>query len=173
MNGQPFSFHDELYSAFPRALSDENGVPHKSAKCHWTGKLKSRYACNPLVFSNSVSNEFSPKAVVIDAMFLINTKPLRNTKTISQYTKLLFTRFINEHFNSGIIETHVLDKPVRVQFNPKQFEQQRRDSKNTNHTHKMFDSDCKIDIPWQEILGCRICKYRLVECIGCCFFTQK
>ena len=102
-------------------------MPHKSAKSHWTGKLKSRYASyNPLFFSNSISNEFCPKAVVIDAMFLINTKPLRNTKTISQYTKLLFSRFINEHFSCGIIEIHVvLDKPFRVQFNPKQFEQQR------------------------------------------------
>ena len=72
------------YSVFPRALSDENGVPHKSAKSHCTDKLKSRYASsNPLVFSNSISNEFSPQAVVIDAMFLINTKPLQNTKTIS------------------------------------------------------------------------------------------
>ena len=36
----------------------------------------------------------------------------------------------------------------------------------------MFDSDCKIDMPRQEILGCRICKYRLVECIGCCFLQE-
>ena len=90
-------------------------MPHKSAKSHWTGKLKSRYASyNPLVFSNSISNKFCPKAVVIDAMFLINTKPLRNTKIISQDTKLLFSRFINEHFSCGIIEIHVvLDKPFR------------------------------------------------------------
>ena len=174
-NNQAFSFDDDVYSVFPRALCDENGTPHKSSKSHWNDKLKHRYAsANPPVFSNSITSEFVPQVVIIDAMFLINTKPLRNTKTVSQYTKLLFARFLQEHFNCGVSEIHlVFDKPERAEFNPKQFEQERRDGIATNHTHKTFESDCNLDKPWQEILKCRTCKYSLVKSIGQCLLKKS
>ena len=174
-NNQQFSFTDEIYSIYPRALSDQNGIPHKSAKSHWNEKLKTRYATyKQEVFSSSIPSELTPQAVVIDAMFLINTKPLHNTKTIPQYTKLLFARFIQEHFKRGVSEVHVVfDKPIQIQFNPKKFEHEQRDLVVTNHTHRKFESNFNIDISWSELIGCRACKYNLVQSIGQCFLRES
>ncbi len=61
-------------------------------------------------------------------MFLINTRPLRRTKTIAEYAQLLFNRFVLEHFQAGAREVHLLfDKPSSQEFNPKAFEHTRRD----------------------------------------------
>jgi len=71
-----------------------------------------------------------PDAVVIDAMFMINTRPLRRTTTIPEYGKLLF-HYILEHFRLGTSEVHlVFDNPSTQMFNPKQFEQVRRHNNN-------------------------------------------
>lgn len=73
---EPFT-EQEQYSIYPRALADENGIPTKSSKCTWTNKLKSRYNDHILkVFSTSLDS-----VVILDAMFLINTKP---SKSIGQ-----------------------------------------------------------------------------------------
>ena len=42
MKFDPGNEHEQ-YSVFPSALSDENGVPHKAPKSHWTNKLQVRY----------------------------------------------------------------------------------------------------------------------------------
>ena len=133
-------FYKEQYSIYPWALSNECGIPHKSPKSHWTDKLKSRYASTtPIVFSNTITTEYIPQAAIIDAMFLMNTRPLRSTKTVSNYTKLLFTRFIKEHFNCSVLEVHVIfDKPKRREFNPKLFEHARRDNNKSIVLHYIF-----------------------------------
>ena len=80
----------------------KNGIPHKSAKSQWNNELKTRYSsCKPEVFICFIESDLEPQAVVIDTMFLLNTKPLLGTKTIQQYTKLLFVRFIQEHLKCG------------------------------------------------------------------------
>lgn len=108
-NNYDFSLNDEMYSIYPRALSDENGTPHKSAKSHWNDKLRSCFATyKPEVFSNVIASSLVPEAVVLDAMFLIITKPLRNNKTVPQFTKQLFVRFIQEHLRCGVSEVHIV-----------------------------------------------------------------
>lgn len=66
---------EEQYSVFPRALADENGNPHKSSKSNWSDKLTSRYeSADPPVFISYLP--FIPQVVIIDAMFMLNTRPL-------------------------------------------------------------------------------------------------
>jgi hypothetical protein len=90
--GNSFSPEKEQYSLYPRALADENGLPHKSAKSQWTEKLQKRYDKTlPAVFSNQLLIEWLPQTVIIDAMFVINTKPLRNTQRQSVRYSVIFT----------------------------------------------------------------------------------
>ena len=72
------------YSIYPRALADENSNPHKSPKSNWTNKLKMKYESKFIqVFATELSS--APELVIIDAMFIMNTKPLRNIRSIVDY----------------------------------------------------------------------------------------
>ena len=84
-------------------------------------KLQSHYeSAEPPVFVNTIP--WLPQAVIIDAMFLIITKPLRRNKTISEYAKFLFNQFVLKHFKTGTKEVHLIfDYPSKWKFNPKQF----------------------------------------------------
>lgn len=171
--GNSFNSEEEQYSIYPRALASESGIPHKGSKAKWTDKLQTRY-CNsiPSVFCNALRSEWVPQVVVIDAMFIINTKPLRNTKKVSDYAKLLYTRFVKEHFTFGVVEVHIIfDRQNTEYFNPKIFEQSRRDLKATDdHIHQNFDCSSNVPIGWRETLDCRTCKYSLIKAIGLSFF---
>ena len=122
----PYKSCDEQYSILPRALADEDGNPHKSSKSSWSDKLAKRYECaNPSVFMSSLLH--IPQVVIIDAMFMLNTRPLRQTKTIIEYTILLFNQFVIQYYKTGVKEVHLIfDKPGRQNFNPKQFEHNKR-----------------------------------------------
>ena len=48
-----------------------------------------------------------PQTVIIDAMFMINTKPLRRTMTIADYGKLVFYQHALQHYRSGTSEVHL------------------------------------------------------------------
>ena len=118
-NTQPDAFDNDQFSLLPRAIVDEEGYPHKGTKSHWTDKLHNRYkAAKPTVFMNFPL--WTPQVVLIDAMFLINIRPLRRTKTISDHTSLLFNQVVVPYYKSG---THLIfDKPGRQVFNPKLFD---------------------------------------------------
>ena len=49
-----------------------------------------------------------PQVAIVDAMFMVNTRPLRRTKTIMQYTRVLFDQFALEHFRAGVQEVHLM-----------------------------------------------------------------
>uniref|UniRef100_A0A1X7U8W2 Uncharacterized protein n=1 Tax=Amphimedon queenslandica TaxID=400682 RepID=A0A1X7U8W2_AMPQE len=166
----------QQYSIYPRALCDDSGIPHKSAKCSWTTKLLTRYQnVMPKVAANDIPTEWTPQCVVIDAMFMIHAKPLRSTKTIEDYTKQLFNRFIKEYFSCGVNEIHVIfDKATDSHFNPKVYEQKRRDcskSSSSHHQHLSFEfSKFLPTTTWQCILECRTCKEHLIKGIGLTFY---
>ena len=73
-----------------------------------------------------------------------------------------------QHFNASVSEVHlVFDKPGREQFNPKQFEQSRRDKQmSTNHLHTTFAPNSRTPNGWQEVINCRECKQSIIEAIG-------
>lgn len=119
---------------------------------------------------HSLPLDWIPQTVIVDAMFLINTKPLRRTKNITAYSHLLFNRFVLDHYMAGVEEVHLLfDMPCKRPFNPKQFEQGRRDvksrSKSTHH-HLQFTPDTPIPPNWCQYIECRQCKCSIVEAIG-------
>ena len=88
------------YSEWPRALADEEGNPHKGNKSAWTTKLVSRYqsADAPILVSHL---PFVPHTVIVDAMFLLNTRPLRQTNMQSSFLISLFyntSRLVHQRF---------------------------------------------------------------------------
>ena len=115
--GKSYDAAIEQYSLLPRAIADLNGLPHKGNKSNWTNKLESRYTVpeyNPL----NESLKWNPDIVVIDAMFLINTTPLRQHKTIAQYAHLLLRQFLIPYYIKGSNEIHLIfDHPKPSQFN--------------------------------------------------------
>ena len=99
---------EEQYSELPRALSDEAG-PHRGSKSKWINQLLSRYQmADPLVFM-SITPSIWP-VVIIDAMFIINTKPLHQTKTFTVMHIFCLTNM----FSAGTLEVYLIfDKPNR------------------------------------------------------------
>ena len=161
---------DEQYSVLPslRAISDEEGNPHKGQKSGWTSKLASRYhMVNPPVFASCLP--FTPESIIVDAMFIINTKPLRQTRMVEEYAHFLFNRFVLSHFKAGTLEVHlVFDKPAMQLFDPKQFEHAKRYSKSdSDHQHYSFSPQSTIPSnSWQQYMQCRQCKRLIVEGVG-------
>ena len=129
-------------------------------------KLRGRYSStDPVVFENSLPTGWVPDIVVIDAMFLVNTKPLRSTGCISGYVKLLSSRFMLQHFQAGVQQIHLIfDKPGRQVFNSKSFEHLRCDENNTS-TYIIFTRKYCTHA-WQQNLEC---KQSIVEAIGLSF----
>ena len=83
-------------------------------------------------------NAWVPDLAIIDAMFIINTTPLRQHKIREHYADFLFRQYAIPHFNLGTKEVHfVFDHPGRLSFNPKDCEHKRRytDTKNDQSFH--------------------------------------
>ena len=175
-NTQSDMHDNEQFSLLPRAIADEDGCPHKGNKSHWTDKLLNRYrTAQPTVFTNFPL--WTPQVVLIDAMFLINIRPLRRTKTITDYSILLFNQVLAQYYRSGTDEVHLIfDKPGRQPFNPKSSEHHRRYNKNksnNDHQHCCFSPTTTIPPKWQEYMDCQQCKQSVVESIGLFFTTRK
>ena len=150
------------------------GTHIKEAK-ELSEKLESRYqSTHPPVFIKTLP--WLPQVLIVDAMFLVNTRPLRRTKTIEEYAILLFNRFILEHYKAGVRGVHLIfDKPSKQAFNPKQFEHAKRYlSKKTScqHEHISFSSHTSIPQGWHEYIECRTCKQSVVEVIGLSYLVK-
>ena len=121
---------------------------------------ESRYKeCN--LITHTLSSEWVPDTVIIEGMFIINTKPLASQKTMASYGSFLIWRFILLHFLRGSIQVHVLfDNPGQLEENPKIFEQIRRDSTCTwlEHTCLIFFEEAEVPTKWNDTLKCRKCK---------------
>ena len=118
--------------------------------------------------------QWVPQTVIIDAMFMINTKPLRRTVTIADYGKLLFHQHAVQHYKTGTTKVHLIfDNLGQQRFNPKQYEQARRYNKRNNtHEHQTLDPNSNIPQGWHKCLQCKTCKRSIVEAIGL-YFLQR
>lgn len=100
-------------------------------------------------------------------MFLINTRPLKQTNTIADYARLLFSQFVLEHFQMGAQEVHFLfDKPSTRDFDPRVFEHKIHDKSKSIHEHTVFSPATSTPQPWREYIECRECRHSIVEAIG-------
>lgn len=172
--GNNYNSSEEQYSILPRALCDNIGNPNTGSKKKWTDKLETRYS----VLRSGLPTEWKPDAVLLDGMFFINLKPLNNTRTMLDYSKLLFRRFLGPHYRSGVEEVHLLFDNPRNIFNPKSCEQQRRDARSQGHdgenahgsqslhSHYTLQPTSEVPRPWRGCIECRQCKRSLVEAIG-------
>ena len=71
----------------------------------WKEKLCRSYTdVSSPVISDMLPDQWSPDGIIIDAMFLINCKPLRNVPNITDYS--IFKRFVLPHLAGGASEIH-------------------------------------------------------------------
>ena len=127
--------------------------------------MESRYK-NAQAFSTQLP--IKPECVLLEGMFLINITPLGSHKTMSDYGRFLFKRFIQMHFIRGCLEVHVIfDNPTSQPNTPKHFEHKRRDkcaSVSNEHYCDPVTNTMKIPKKWREnMLNCRECKRSLVK----------
>ena len=147
---------------------DENGAPRKGSKAAWTDKMQKRYsnqACQCMPVVHLLPSGWSPEVVIMDSMFLIQCNPLRQTM---DYAKLILNRFALQHYQAGVREVHlVFDAPSNDYFNPKMYEQSRRDSTcESFHEHVHFEPCTKVPKSWRTCIECRQCKRSIIEAIG-------
>ncbi len=124
--GQSYNSTIEQYSLYPRAITDEEGCPLKGAKSVWKDKLGRRYPGPELqVVMGSLPQQWNPDTAVLDGMYFLNCKPLRNVTSIREYSNFLFNRFVLPQYQSHVTEVHLLlDSEINDgTFNPKAFEQ--------------------------------------------------
>ena len=128
--GLPIDSPGEQLIQLPLALCDHEGQQNKGQKSYTTKSLETRYKdTTPSLFTSDIPHGWQPKCVLLEGMFLINTKPLGTHKTLSDYAKFLMARHITSQFKRGAMEVRIIfDNPGRLGNTPKHFEQLRRDA---------------------------------------------
>ena len=162
---------------FPAQLCDEHGTPRKGSKAAWTDKIEKCYTsqtCQSMPVTHFFPVVWVPEVVILDAMFLIQCNPLRQTMTIKDYALLLLNHFAAQHYQAGVPEVHFLfDVPRTQHFNPKEYEQKRRDfASQVSHDHQQFEPSTKVPKSWRRVLECWQCKRSIIEAIGLSYIQQ-
>ncbi len=150
----------QQYIEYPRALCTIEG-PVKGQKSIATNFYRARYKDQDFI-THTFPNNWTAYSVILEGMFLINTKPLNCHKIMDEYSNFIMRRFIIPYLKKGSQEVHVLfDDPGRQIENPKQFEQSRRDAPLGDHICFVFFNDAEVPTKWQNTIKCRTCKRRL------------
>ena len=106
--GRPIDKIHEQYVPLPLALAESNGMPIKRQKNSTTKALKARYKdASPPVFLNALPKTWVPECVMVEAMFMLNTLPLRSHNTFADYANFLRKRLSTPHFTNGAREVHL------------------------------------------------------------------
>ena len=158
--------HIQTYSTLPRALVNKDGSPGKGQKSATTSALSKRYHLLPLISENL---PWVPHSVIIDAMFIIHSTPPLHNKCVVDYAHFIMNRYINTHFERGVMEVHVVfDDPGRHPMYPKSFEHKRRDKQATpdDHSHVLLESRLPTGKSWSSLLKCRECKRNITTALA-------
>ena len=164
---------DVIAEQYIELICDTESAPIKGQKSTITKFYQTRYK-NSEFITHSLESTWTPETVIMEGMFIINTKPLNCHRTMEEYGHFLTRRFIVPYFSKGSKEFHMLfDNPGQVRDNPKLFEQARRDSSlPSDHMCWVFFNDAEIPKKWNEMLKCRTCKRRLTQFLSA-FFVKN
>jgi len=84
-------------------------------------------------------------------MFLINTKPLRKTRTIAAYAQFLFNLYAQELYQSGVSEVHlVFDKPGQQNSTQNNLSTQKETKEASLNVHNMSISHFLHKLPHDQ-----------------------
>lgn len=126
----PIEQLDEQLIQLPLAICDHDGNLNEGQKSYTTKALEARYkVSSPPAFTSELPSGWQPQCVILEGMFLINTKPLGSHRTLEDYANFLLRRHVVSQFGRGATEVHtIFDNPGRLANTPKYFEQKRRDA---------------------------------------------
>ena len=65
---------------YPQAPCNAKGHPDSGTKSTWHEKINVRY--DDTIINNTLPNGWVPNVVVVDGIFMLNSKPLRCTSTV-------------------------------------------------------------------------------------------
>lgn len=169
---RPPTIHQQVF-ILPRALVDDNGYPRKGAKAVTRKVIATRYSG---ILSSSLPDSLQGNkqetAVVIDGMFLLQTKPLSHHRLMADYVAFLLARWVLPMFAQAN-HVHLLwDDPNRHGPSAKDVERQRRDTASEDcltceHKAIQLNSLCPTGAAWQSLIKCRTCKRNVVSLITC------
>ncbi|CAG2239368.1 unnamed protein product [Mytilus edulis] len=115
----------QQFISLPRAIVDHDGLPYKGDKSKTLGIYHSRY---PEAFENKL--HFKPDCVIIDGMFILNSKPLKSSNRLfAHFLVSLFNRWIIPYIQLNTKEIHIVFDDQSPQLSPKDIERKRRDEK--------------------------------------------
>jgi len=97
----------QQYIEYPWALCTIDGLPVKGQNSIATTFYKARYK-NEYVITHTFPNDWIPDSVMLEEMFLINTKPLHCHKIMKDYGTFMVRRFIISYLKNGSQEVHVI-----------------------------------------------------------------
>ncbi|CAC5425828.1 unnamed protein product [Mytilus coruscus] len=135
----------QQFISLPRAIVDHDDLPYKGDKSKTLGIYHSRY---PEAFENKL--HFKPDCVIIDSMFILNSKPLKSSNR-------LFAHFLLSLFNCWIIPYIQLNtKEIHIVF----------DDQSPQLSQKDIEQTTKIPSDWQAFLHNRENKKQLVQLVS-------
>ncbi|VDH97678.1 Hypothetical predicted protein [Mytilus galloprovincialis] len=152
----------QQFISLPRAIVDHDGLPYKGDKSKTLGIYHSRY---PEAFENKL--HFKPDCVIIDGMFILNSKPLKSSNRLfAHFLVSLFNRWIIPYIQLNTKEIHIVFDDQSPQLSPKDIERKRRDEKAETSAKILISETTKIPSDWQAFLHNRENKKQLVQLVS-------
>ncbi|CAC5360384.1 unnamed protein product [Mytilus coruscus] len=152
----------QQFISLPRAIVDHDGLPYKGDKSKTLGIYHSRY---PDAFENKL--HFKPDCVIIDGMFILNSKPLKSSNRLfAHFLVSLFNRWIIPYIQLNTKEIHIVFDDQSPQLSQKDIERKRRDEKAETTAKILISETTKIPSDWQAFLHNRENKKQLVQLVS-------